>query len=206
MGVKPSSLSVEIVGAKSTVAAQGATLTSVAHEPGDYIIFMNGKSGGFSLVPPPDLTAGYTNITASGNAYRASRVQYKIANTFGSEIVTSDDYGILIVVRNVTSIGQSASAAPNATGSIVPIQNLSGLNTTNSLILAGSYWPGNSTANDISSVTSPFSLGPAITNSGGTLYSYVGLLNNTSSSLTSKTMTFGAAIYLTSWVVELIGN
>lgn len=206
MGVKPPSLPVEIIGAKSTTAAQGTSLSSVAHEPGDYIIFMNGNNGGSSTVPPPALTAGYTDITDTGTTFRAVRVQYKIATTFGIETVTSDDYGVLIVVKNAVSIGQFNSSPSNTFGSVVPIPALSDLNTTNSLILAGSYWPGSTTTNDISSVTSPFTLGPAVANSGDTLYSYVRILSNASSSLTSKTMTISNTIYLSSWAVEILGG
>lgn len=196
---------VEIIGAKSTTIAQGATLTSVAHEPGDYIIFMNGNNGGTSIVAPPPLASGYTDIVSTP-ALRSVRVQYKVAATSGTETVTSDDYGLLIIVRYAAGIGQSGTIALTTTSSIVTLPSLSGLNVSNSLVLAGTYFPGTSTSNDLTSVTSPFVLKTSVANNSSTLFSYAAIENNAEAAYSGKTATSGAFIYNVTWAVEILGG
>lgn len=196
----------EIIGAKSTTLAQGASLTSVSHETGDYIIFVNGNNGGFNIVAAPPLTSGYVSIVQSPNWYRSFRVQYKVANTSGTETVVSDDFGLLIVVRNVVSVGQSAYLQPFAFSSTLGIPNLSSLNTTSSLVLAGSFNPRTTTTDDFNSVTSPFSLKESVANNTNTIFSYAAIENNTSASYSGKTLSLPSGEYTGTWAIELLGG
>jgi len=195
----------DIIGAKSTTLAQGASLTSVSHEPGDYIIFVNGNDGGFSQVSPPPLTSGYTNLVQSPVWFRTFRVQYKVATTSGTETVVSDDFGLLIIVRNAMSVGQSAYLQPFAFSATLGIPNLSGLDTTSSLVLAGSFNPRTTTTDDFSSVTSPFALKESVANNTNTIFSYAAIENNTSTSYSGKTLSLPSGEYTGTWAIELIG-
>lgn len=197
---------VEIIGAKSTTLfAQGATLTSVAHEPDDYIIFINGSNGGTVSIAAPPLASGYTDIVSTP-ALRSLRVQYKIATTSGTETVTCDDYGLLIVVRYAEGIGQSGTVAQVAPTTVHPLPSLSGLNTFNSLVLAGSYWPGTSTANDFSAVTAPFTLKTSLANNSNTPFSYAAIENNSDVSYSGKTLTSDINLRPVTWAVEILGG
>lgn len=192
-----------IIGATVSITS-GGTLASVTHEPGDFIIFINGNYKGAFTGGPPLLTSGYTNILTSSSSYRSVRLQYKVASTSGTTSVAVADYGTLIVVRGAVSIGEKGVIWSNSIGNPVLIPSLSGLNTTNSLVIASNWFPGN-TSYDISSVTSPFVVKTATLGSSTILNSYVAIDNNTLSSYTNKYILMDTSVYLNSLALEIIG-
>lgn len=200
-------LPVEIIGATSAIISTGSSLTSVSADVGDWFFVVDGVNGGTSATSPPALISGYTNIVASdGSSYRPVRAQYKVATSAGTETVTVNSYGFMIVVRNVSSVGQSGVIDSNTIGNPVALPNLTGLNTSNSLILAGPYFPGSADSNDLSSATSPYALELSAHAGGGNVNAYVSVVNNTNSSITGASISSSASLYNVSWAVELIGG
>lgn len=196
-----------IIGATSTVASAGGTLTSVSAEVGDWFFVLNGINGGSVNSAPPALISGYTNIVASnGSSTRPVRLQYRVATSSGTETVTTNDYGLIVVVRNANTVGQAAVIDSNDSSSTVPLPNLAGLSVTNSLILGGPYFPGSLTSNDLVSVTAPYEIKTAAFKGGGNLNAYVAVVNNVNSSVSNASFVSDAFLVSVSWAVELIGQ
>lgn len=167
------------------------TLTNTNHQIGDMIVAFIGNR----IATAPALLSGYTNITSrdvsNGTNSRSWRLQYKFATSASESITWTGAYGLMIVIRNASSIGQVNSRFTTATGFTINLPDLNNLDTTaRGIILAGTYLMNVATA-----MTSPYT----ITNSSFGLIS-----NNILSSQASKTITLNTTVVDTSWAVEIL--
>jgi hypothetical protein len=169
-------------------AARTLTLLGESLNAGDMLVAMTANRTAVA----PALLAGYTSITVFEGSTRATRVQYKIY-TSGSETINwTGAYGYLLALHDATSIGQ-AQAGSTATGTTVPLPDLTGLDTTGrGMIIAGSYVVG------YTAVTAPYTFIVS-----GTTNMVAHLPSNTLSSLTGETIT-QAGTFGSSYAIEFL--
>lgn len=196
---------VRVEGATSAVGTN-VTLTTPSAAVGDWLVVINAGRARFSFsdIAPPSLLSGYTNIGASGNAQRPLRVQYKEVTSAGTENITVAYYGLAILISGADSVGQVGINTSDSGATTYTLATLTGLGTTNSLILGGSYFPGTTTSNDISSA-SLHNVEAAVHEGGPSLNAFVSIEDNTNSSISGATVTQGASITQTNWHIEIKG-
>lgn len=176
------------------------TLTVTGIETGDFLFSMTANRASTA----PTLSSGYTNITTSdgvySSGYRSLRLQYKIASSTSDSITWTGAYGMLVVCRNVSGVGQYTTyseALSESTSHLIP--GMSGLvNNGTSMLLGGSYISGNY----YTSVTSPWVLknNSFAILTENTLSSYTG---NIATGSGTYFMDFSGSLVKNYWAIEL---
>lgn len=150
----------------------GSSVTVPSHQAGDWVVVVNANT----TTTPPALLSGYTNITTFGNTAtgnnRSARAQYIISDGTISSVSVAG-YGLVAVLRNVTSLGAINSVNTTGTVGSTTTVSLSGV-VPGSLCLFSSYI-GGSQVSSVSglSFASNFggyeTVGPVDASAGGTI-------------------------------------
>ena len=189
-------LSVQGMTYVSSDAARSITLNT-GFQAGDFLLAVTSTR----TSTPAALLSGYTNILTTGTvAGRGVRVQYKIATTTSETINFTGATGYIMAFRNVKSIGQTniLNTANFQTTHAIP--DLTGLDDRGTSYI----WYANylslisGVGTTITTVSSPYQ----VFTTSGSLSAYVE--NNTSSSLTGKTVSYSASnTYEATFAIEL---
>jgi hypothetical protein len=182
------------ISSQSSDASRTLTINS-GFNVGDVIIAMTGNL----TSTPPSVASGYTDIISRGGSWllfntvyrRSIRLQYKIATSTTESISWIGAYGWMVILRNFTGIGQSASFYQGALSSTPPTPSISGLDTSGrGYLITTTYL-----SNGITGVDSPYSL---ISPFGGVIS------ENTASSLPSVDFSASVNVFDLSAVVEVL--
>ena len=179
------------ISSQTSDASRTLTISS-GFNVGDVIIAMTGNL----TSTPPSVVSGYTDIISANGTWsttsaRSMRLQYKIATSTTESISWIGAYGWMVILRNFTGIGQSASLYENAISFTPPTPSISGLDTSGRgyLITTRHFSDG------VIGVDSPYSL---ISPFGGFIS------ENTASSLPSVDFSTGGNGFHLSAVVEVL--